>query len=54
VAWGLADAILPAAEASDLPAAVALHRLPGVGHMPQAETPDLVGRLVTETVRSAG
>ncbi len=36
------------------PAGVALHRLPQVGHLPQLEAAALVGRLVAQTVRSAG
>lgn len=51
---GLADAIIPAAQATDLPGHVALHRLAGVGHLPQVEAAGLVGRLVMETVRAAG
>jgi pimeloyl-ACP methyl ester carboxylesterase len=51
---GTEDRIIPAAQAEGLPAHVALHRLPQVGHLPQLEAAALVGRLVTETVRSAG
>ena len=52
---GREDAILPlrGIEAA-VPAHVALHRLDRVGHMPQVEAADLVARLITRTVRSAG
>ena len=48
------DRIIPADYATALPAHVALHRLPQVGHLPQLEAAPLVARLVSETVRSAG
>ncbi|WP_119390019.1 acetoin dehydrogenase dihydrolipoyllysine-residue acetyltransferase subunit [Taklimakanibacter lacteus] len=51
---GVEDAIIPAAQATNLPGHVALHRLAGVGHLPQIEAAALVGRLVAETVRAAG
>jgi pyruvate dehydrogenase E2 component (dihydrolipoamide acetyltransferase) len=51
---GLADRIIPPPPASVLPPALALHLLPGTGHLPQVERPDLVARLIAETVRSAG
>lgn len=51
---GVEDAIIPAAQAMGLPGHVALHRLAGVGHLPQVEAAALVGRLVMETVRAAG
>jgi len=49
---GREDAILPAAHG--LPPQIALHRLPGVGHLPQTEAAGLVARLVTETIHSTG
>lgn len=48
------DRIIPADYAQSLPAHVALHRLPQVGHLPQLEAASLVARLVSDTVRSAG
>lgn len=48
------DRIIPASYADVLPAHVALHRLPQVGHLPQLEAAGLVARLVSDTVRSAG
>jgi pimeloyl-ACP methyl ester carboxylesterase len=48
------DRIIPADYSNGLPAHVALHRLPQVGHLPQLEAAGLVARLVSETVRSAG
>jgi pyruvate dehydrogenase E2 component (dihydrolipoamide acetyltransferase) len=53
VIWGLADGVIPPSHADGLPPAAALHRLPGVGHMPHVEAPGLVARLVSQTVRSA-
>jgi len=44
--WGLADAVLPAEAADELPASIAIHRLPGVGHMPQMEAPGMVTALI--------
>ncbi|MEQ8966642.1 MAG: alpha/beta fold hydrolase [Azospirillaceae bacterium] len=51
---GLQDAVIPAAQAGGLPGHVAVHRLAGVGHLPQLEAAPLVGRLVAQTVASAG
>ena len=51
---GREDGVIPSAQADNLPAHVALHRLPGVGHLPYLEAAGLVGRLVAETVRAAG
>jgi len=51
---GLNDAIIPPGQTDGLPGHVAVHRLAGVGHLPQLEAGPLVGRLVDETVRSAG
>lgn len=51
---GTEDRIVPSAYADQLPPHAALHRLPGVGHLPQLEAAALVARLVAETVRSAG
>jgi pimeloyl-ACP methyl ester carboxylesterase len=50
---GREDRIIPFDQLDDLPAQVALHRLPRVGHLPQLEAASLVGLLVTQTVRSA-
>ena len=54
VIFGQNDAILRPIDANGLPGAVALHRLDSVGHLPQVEAASLVGRLITETIRSAG
>jgi pimeloyl-ACP methyl ester carboxylesterase len=51
---GTEDQIIPADQAQGLPGHVALHRLAGVGHLPQIEAASLVARLVGETVRAAG
>lgn len=51
---GIEDQIIPAAQAESLPGHVALHRLAGIGHLPQIEAAPLVARLVGETVRAAG
>lgn len=53
VIWGREDRIVPVSHAADLPGHVALHRLPGTGHMPHVEAPELTARLVMRTVRSA-
>ncbi len=52
---GRDDAIVPLREIeAALPANVALHRVPGTGHLPQVEAADLVTTLIARTVRSAG
>ncbi len=51
---GREDLIIPAEYADALPDHVAVHRLSGIGHLPQLEASALVGRLVSETVRAAG
>ena len=51
---GANDRIVPPAQTDGLPAQIALHMLPGVGHQPHIEAMGLVARLVTQTVRSAG
>jgi pyruvate dehydrogenase E2 component (dihydrolipoamide acetyltransferase) len=50
---GAADCVIPQVGAKMLPAQVALHVIPGIGHMPQIEAPDLVARLLFENQRSA-
>lgn len=52
--FGRDDRIVPARHADALPGHVAVHRLSGVGHMPHVEATALTGRLVQETLRSAG
>ena len=49
---GVDDRILPARQASGLSGMIALHRLAGVGHMPQLEARAEVARLLVELVRS--
>lgn len=51
---GREDRIVPAEQADAVPSHVALHRLPRIGHLPQLEAAPLVGRLVSQTIRSAG
>ncbi|TWB38591.1 alpha/beta fold hydrolase [Nitrospirillum pindoramense] len=46
--WGEADDIVPPPDAGALPPHVPLHRLPGVGHMPQAQAATQVNTLLTE------
>ncbi len=46
VIWGAEDRIIPAFHAGGLPAAVRVHVLPGVGHMPHLERPTDVSRLL--------
>ena len=54
VVFGREDAVLRSTDADGLPGAVAVHRLDGVGHLPQVEAATLVGRLIAETIRSVG
>ncbi|TCL90705.1 pyruvate dehydrogenase E2 component (dihydrolipoamide acetyltransferase) [Rhizobium sp. PP-WC-2G-219] len=51
---GREDKIVPSEQSDSVPSHVGLYRLPNVGHLPQLEAASLVGRLVAETVRSAG
>ncbi|MFO0992884.1 MAG: acetoin dehydrogenase dihydrolipoyllysine-residue acetyltransferase subunit [Hyphomicrobiales bacterium] len=51
---GREDAVIPAEYADTAPDHVAVHKLSGIGHLPQLEAAALVGRLVSETVRAAG
>ena len=51
---GQQDRIVPPDHTDFVPAHVAVNRLPGVGHLPQLEAAALVGRLVTQSIRSAG
>ncbi|CAN7273496.1 acetoin dehydrogenase dihydrolipoyllysine-residue acetyltransferase subunit [Rhizobium sp. LjRoot30] len=51
---GREDRIVPSDQAESTPPHVALHRLAQVGHLPQLEAAPLVGRLVSQTIRSAG
>ena len=51
---GMNDHIIPPDNTVALPAHVAVHRLPQVGHLPQLEAAPLVARLASENVRSAG
>jgi pimeloyl-ACP methyl ester carboxylesterase len=46
VIWGDSDAVLPHRQMDAAPPAFARHLLPGVGHMPHIERPDLVLRLI--------
>jgi len=51
---GRRDAIIPSDQADHAPGNVAINYLEHIGHLPQVEAAELVGRLVTETIRSAG
>jgi len=52
---GCEDAIVSYRDiVAQVPPQAALHRLPGVGHLPQVEAAEIVQRLITRTVRAAG
>ena len=51
---GARDAVIASQELSAPDPAIALHRLPGVGHMPRVEASALTARLLSQTVLSAG
>jgi pyruvate dehydrogenase E2 component (dihydrolipoamide acetyltransferase) len=53
VIWGTADRIIPAAHANGLPAAVAVHRLDGAGHLPHMEKSGEVNRLIAALAAAA-
>lgn len=44
--WGTLDRVIPPHQSLGLPGSVALHTLPGVGHLPQVESADLLAALV--------
>ena len=48
VVFGTADRIVPARHAEVLPGMVALHRLPGVGHLPQVEAREAVQAILAQ------
>jgi pyruvate dehydrogenase E2 component (dihydrolipoamide acetyltransferase) len=51
--WGEADAIVPPAQALGLPGGVAVHDIPGVGHMPMMEAAGTVNRLLAAHLAAA-
>jgi len=53
VIWGNADAILPAGHADGLPAAIAVHRFDGKGHMVHMEAVAEVNRLIEAFIGGA-
>jgi pyruvate dehydrogenase E2 component (dihydrolipoamide acetyltransferase) len=46
--WGASDRIVPPQQAAGLPGTVALHLLPGIGHLPQVEAVGLVAMLLRQ------
>ncbi len=54
IVLGLEDRIVPPHHAENLNGLIALHRLPGVGHMPHLEARREVARLIEELVRAGG
>lgn len=46
IIWGDADQIIPAGQSENLPAGIAVARLPGAGHMPMMEEAAQVNRLI--------
>ncbi len=47
--WGEQDRVLPIRQSEAVPGVVAVHRFPGVGHMPHLEMPREVTRLIAES-----
>ena len=54
IVFGLEDRVIPSHEAENLTGLIALHRFPGVGHMPHLEARSEMARLIEELVRAAG
>jgi pyruvate dehydrogenase E2 component (dihydrolipoamide acetyltransferase) len=46
ILWGKSDAIIPWRHALRAPGQVALHLLDGIGHLPQIEAPEVVGKIL--------
>lgn len=51
IIWGTADRIIHATQADALPASVSVHRLAGIGHMPQMEAAAEVNRLILDQLK---
>lgn len=54
IVWGALDRIAPPHQADGLPGLVALHRLPGIGHLPQVEAAALLATLLRQQLAAAG
>lgn len=54
VVWGRQDAVIPVAQAMALPGEIAVHLFDGVGHMPQAEIPAAVVRIIADSLAASG
>jgi pimeloyl-ACP methyl ester carboxylesterase len=52
IVFGAEDRIIPADHAAGLPGPIAVHRFPGIGHMPHIEARDAVARLLREHLQS--
>jgi pyruvate dehydrogenase E2 component (dihydrolipoamide acetyltransferase) len=50
IVWGAQDRIAPPHQADGLPGFVALHRLPGIGHLPQVEAAALLATLLRQQI----
>lgn len=50
IIWGKQDAILPWKHALRAPGTMALHLFDGIGHMPQIECSDAVGRIIASSL----
>ncbi|MDO9402700.1 MAG: acetoin dehydrogenase dihydrolipoyllysine-residue acetyltransferase subunit [Polaromonas sp.] len=50
VIWGTLDRVVPHHQSANLPGAVALHTLAGIGHLPQVEATPLVAVLLRQQV----
>lgn len=48
--WGEADAVVPVAQARAVPATIATHVLPDVGHFPHVEAVETVARIIAQAV----
>src|SRR5208282_2926151 len=53
IVWGAQDQIIPARQCDGLNGLIAIHRLAGVGHMPQLEAAGETARLAEELARAA-
>ncbi len=54
IIWGKQDTLIPWHHSLNAPPNIGLHLLPGVGHMPPVEAPDILANLISEAIAASG